>query len=63
MQLLIVYVLITVSGELGVVGVGLFLDRAVPSFSLPLSLAMFFSVLGLTWPVAVWITEKWLVRR
>jgi hypothetical protein len=62
MQLLIVYVLLAVAGEFGVVGIGLFLDRALPSLSLPISLAMFFGILGLMWPIAVWITEKWLVR-
>jgi hypothetical protein len=63
MQLLIVYVVIVVAGEFGVVMIGLFLDSALPSFSLPLSLAMFFATLGLAWPVAVWITERWFVRR
>ena len=63
MQLLIVYVVLALAGELVVVGVGLFLDGALPSLSLPLSLAMFFATLGLAWPIAVRITERWLVRR
>lgn len=63
MQLLIVYVVLALAGELVVVAIGLFLDYELPTLSLPISLALFFATLGVTWPIAVKITERWLVRQ
>ena len=57
MWILIVYVLIVVVGEAGVVAIGLALDRIVPLASLPVSLSLFFAVLAFGWPLAVRWTE------
>ena len=59
MRLLIAYVLLVVAGEFVAIQLGFYLDRAFPAFSLPIALGLFFSVLGLMWPVAVYITERW----
>jgi hypothetical protein len=63
MQLLIVYVLLAVVGEFIAVQIGFYLDNAMPSLSLPIVLGMFFAVLLLMWPLAVYITERWLVPK
>ena len=63
MRLLIVYILLVVVGELIAIETGLYLDKALPSLSLPISLGMFFTVLVLMWPLAVYITERWLVPK
>ena len=57
MWILIVYILIVVVGEAVVIGIGLGLDRTFPSASLPVSLTLFFAVLGFGWPLAVRWTE------
>jgi hypothetical protein len=57
MWILIVYILIVVIGESGVVATGLALDRIFPLASLPASLTLFFAVLGFGWPLAVRWTE------
>ena len=57
MWILIVYVLIAVVGEAGVVAIGLSLDRIYPLASLPVSLALFFAALAFGWPLAVRWTE------
>ncbi len=63
MQLLIVYVLLVVGGELIAVRIGFYLDTAMPSLSLPIVLGMFFAILLVMWPLAVFITERWLVAK
>jgi hypothetical protein len=63
MRLLVVYVLIVVAVELLAVQIGLYLDQAFPAFSLPLALGLFFAVLGLGWPIAVYITDRWLTPK
>jgi hypothetical protein len=57
MWILIIYVLIVVIGEAGVVAIGLALDRMYPIASLPVSLSLFFAVLAFGWPLAVRWTE------
>jgi hypothetical protein len=57
MWILIVYVLIVVVGESIVVATGLALDRIYPLASLPVSLSLFFAVLGFAWILAVRWTE------
>ena len=59
MRLLIVYILLVVAGEFVAVQIGFYLDDAFPSWSLPIALALFFAVLGLMWPLAVYVTERW----
>ncbi len=53
MWILIVYVLIVVVGESIVIALGLYLDRAYPAASLPISLTLFFVVLWFSWLLAV----------
>ena len=57
MWILIVYVLIVVVGESVAIALGLFLDRAYPLASLPVSLTLFFVVLWFGWVLAVRWTE------
>jgi hypothetical protein len=59
MRLIIVYVLLVLVGELIAIQVGFFFDYAAPSLSLPIALGLFFSVLWLMWPLAVYVTERW----
>ena len=57
MWILIIYILIVVIGEAVVIAIGLILDRTFPVASLPVSLTLFFAVLGFGWPLAVRWTE------
>jgi hypothetical protein len=63
MRLLVVYVLIVIAVELVAVQIGLYLDHVFPAFSVPLALGLFFAVLGLGWPVAVYVTDRWLTPK
>lgn len=63
MRLMLVYVLLVIVGEIAAVELGLYLDSVVPTFSLPIALALFFSVLVVMWPLAVFITERWLMPK
>lgn len=63
MRLMLVYLVLVVVGEFAAVELGLYLDSVAPSFSLPIALALFFSVLVMMWPVAVFITERWLMGK
>ena len=63
MRLLIVYVLLVVAGVIIAAQLGFFLDEAMPALSIPIALGLFFAVLGLMWPAAVYITERWLVSK
>jgi hypothetical protein len=57
MWIIVVYVLIVTIGEAVVIAIGLVLDRIYPLLSLPVSLSLFFAVLGFGWIVAVRLTE------
>ena len=59
MRLLIVYVLLVVAGVFVAVRIGFYLDTAMPILSMPISLGMFFAVLGVMWPLSVYVTERW----
>jgi hypothetical protein len=59
MWILIVYILIVLVGETVAITLGLYLDRAYPAASLPISLTVFFAVLWLSWVLAVrWTKPK-----
>ena len=61
MTVLIVYVLLVAIFEVVVFFVGVALDSVVPAgWNVIVAMVMFFSVLALVWPVAVYITERWL---
>jgi hypothetical protein len=57
MVLLGVYLLLMVGGTFGAYLIGLVIERAAPTASLPAFLAMYFIVLWLGWLLAVRITE------
>ncbi len=57
MQLLIVYVVLVIVGELLAAAAGYYIERTVPAASLPVFLAMFFSVLVIAWLLAIRITR------
>ena len=57
MWIMAVYVLIVVVGEAIAIAIGLTLDRTYPTYSLPISLSLFFIVLWLSWLLAVRLTE------
>ena len=62
MTVLIVYVLLVTVFEIGVFFLGVAIDQVVPSgWNLLIAMAMFFGVIALMWPVAVFITERWLM--
>ncbi len=59
MWILIVYMLIVLVGESIAIALGLLLDRTYPLASLPISLTLFFTVLWLSWVLAVrWTKPK-----
>lgn len=61
MRLLATYAaIVLVVGFVGV-QVGFQLDRLVPTLAVPLGLSLFFGVLIVGWPIAVFITERWLI--
>jgi hypothetical protein len=61
MTVLIVYVLLVSALEIGVFFVGIAIDKVVPDgVDMIIAMAMFFGVIWGTWPVAVYITERWL---
>ena len=57
MWIIVVYVLIVAIGEAVVIAIGVVLDRTYPLLSLPVSLLLFFAVLGFGWILAVRLTE------
>ncbi len=63
MRLLIVYVLLVVVGNVIAVQIGFYLDKAAPTFAIPIALGLFFTVLGVMWPLAVYVTERWLLQK
>ena len=60
MRLLIVYVLLVVAGNFIAVQIGFYLDKVAPTFAIPIALGLFFTVLGVMCPLAVYVTERWL---
>ncbi|MBM3528207.1 MAG: hypothetical protein FJX62_08950 [Alphaproteobacteria bacterium] len=61
MAVILVYVLLVSVLEVGVFFIGLFVDKVVPDgFDLIAAMAMFFGVIWATWPVSVYIVERWL---
>ena len=63
MWIIVVYVLIVTIGETVAVAIGLILDRIYPLLSLPVSLSLFFAILGFGWHLAVRLTEPKHVKR
>jgi F0F1-type ATP synthase assembly protein I len=62
MIVMIVYVLLVVAGEVVAIGLGSMLDQYVASgWSMIVAMALFFGVIAMMWPLAVFITERWLV--
>jgi hypothetical protein len=62
MTVLIVYTVLVLVFETLVFTVGIALDSVVgEGWNLILAMVMFFGVIALMWPVAVFITERWLV--
>lgn len=62
MWLMVVYVVLVVVGELIAVELGLYLDQMYPTLAVPIALALFFGMLVLAFPPAVWITRRWFVE-
>jgi hypothetical protein len=61
MTVLIVYVLLVAVLEIAVFFAGVALDSLVPTgWNVIVAMTMFFGVLALAWPVAVYVTEHWL---
>ena len=63
MWLIVVYVVIALVGEFIAVELGLYLDKVYPALAVPIALALFFGVLVLAFPPAVWITKRWFVSQ
>ena len=62
MIVMIVYVLLVAIGEVLAFGASLMLDNFVPAgWSMIVAMALFFGVIWAVWPLAVFVTEKWLV--
>jgi hypothetical protein len=61
MRLLAAYVVIVfVVGFFGV-ELGFEFDKLMPTLAVPIGLAIFFGVLIAGWPLAVYVTERWLL--
>ena len=63
MSVMLIYVVCVALSETLAVEIGLYLDNLAPTYSLPLALTLFFAALFFSWPVAVKITERWLLGR
>ena len=62
MVVMIVYVLLVMAGEVAAFFVANALDSFVPAaWSMIFYMALFFGVIWGAWPIAVYVTEKWLV--
>lgn len=63
MLAIIVYVGLVAVGEVAAFGAGVLVDGMVPdTWSMIIYMAMFFGVIWGAWPIAVYITEQWLMR-
>ena len=63
MALLIVYVLLVAVGEVFAAMLGIYLDRVSATWSLPIALALVFSVIAFSWPLAVFVTDRWIPEK
>jgi hypothetical protein len=61
MRLIAVYVAIVIVVGFFGVELGYYLERLMPSLSVPIMLGLFFGILIVGGPVAVYITERWLM--
>jgi hypothetical protein len=61
MILIVVYVVLVAIGEVIAFGIGAMLDGMFPTWSMILYMALFFGVIAGAWPVAVFVTEKYIV--
>jgi hypothetical protein len=52
------YVLVVTLGAFAASGVGLILDKTSPTLSVPIFIALFFSVMWFGWHVALWISGR-----
>ena len=57
MNLLAVYLALMIAGNFIAYGVGLIIEKNMPAASLPAFLAMYFLSLGLSWFIAMKLTE------
>jgi hypothetical protein len=57
MWLLIIYLALMITGDLGAYVIGLAIERNLPAASLPAFLAMYFVFLWVAWVIAVRITR------
>ena len=63
MIVMIVYVLLVAVGEVAAFFIAQAFDALVPAaWSMVFYMALFFGVIGVMWPVAVRMTEKWFVK-
>ena len=63
MTVLIVYVLLVAVGQVLAFFLAQALDALVPAaWSMIFYMALFFGVIWAAWPLAVFVTEKWLVK-
>lgn len=63
MQLIGVYVVLSIIGSFVSFFLGQIIDRMLPDYSMIVFMALFFGNLWVMWPVAVKITEKYLYRQ
>ena len=62
MILIVVYLAVVAVGGVGAFFLGELLDHFVPAaWSMVMFMSLFFGVLWAAWPVAVYVTEKWVV--
>ena len=62
MVLIVVYVILVAVGEVAAFFVGQLFDAFVPSaWSMVFYMGLFFGVLWAAWPLAVFVTERWVV--
>lgn len=63
MRLLLTYVVTVIVCEFLAIQLGFQLDKLSPSFALPMALALFFGVLVVGWPVAVFLHDKFFAKK
>lgn len=63
MIVMIIYVLLVAAGEVLAFFVAQAFDGFVPSaWSMIFYMTLFFGVIWVMWPVAVFVTEKWFIK-
>jgi hypothetical protein len=61
MVVIAIYVLLVAVGQVVAVTLGIYLDKTVPAgWSIILAMGLFFGVFAVMWPVAVFVTERWV---